>query len=226
MSSHFKEHRDGTLQFWRLLAFSFVAVLIRSPCAPIYGQQHVPMVDPPTRAVELSVIEITPRYDGESYQGRFRLNNQDHKINVFGRWTSPNGIIDAFYVRGETFAAGAWKAPTVFSDMIPLAIPVEAGENVEVVTSLPFVEQMGSPLKARIRWSDIVSDPFVLDWQADRKAGKFAFAKSRHIETLRRLLRRAGFQEQFLRQDDFWSELVRGLEARVSKAKGFTLFSN
>jgi hypothetical protein len=188
--------------------------------------------DPPQTArgdgfppiADLSVAEIVPKHDGISYCGRFNMKNRGKgAIDVYGWRLRPGGPIYAAYVDGEVFEEGNWKSQRYWSDMIPLTARVAPGETVEVLTELPFHEGKGK-LKARIRWGKLVSDGFVIDWESDRKAGKFDLAKAKHMQRLRALLKESGFSHDALRKDDFWQAFVTRVCKRVGTTKGFPPF--
>jgi len=175
--------------------------------------------------LRLTLVEITPMFDGKTYHGRFTFKNRSNKpVHVLGCPSAVKGIVRAVYVEGDIFEGGNWKPVEVHRDMLPLTFPVPPGESVELLADLPFREESGSPLTVRIRVGELVSNAFVLDWEADRKEQKFALARTRHIQHLRRLLRKAGFKDELLRHEDFWRKFVEAIQDRVSNGDGFEPF--
>jgi len=178
-----------------------------------------------TSIATLNIIEITPKYDGKSYCGRFRLSNKSNQtLHVNGYKSHGNTSIRATCLEGEVFQNNNWKLLRMAKDAIPLTIDVAPGATVEVFADLPFQETNSGAITARIRWSTLVSEGFGIDWQSDRKAGKFDLAKTAHIEKLRGILAKMGFKKDFLQKNDFWTKIIESICKRISSTSGFQPF--
>ncbi|NQU25791.1 MAG: hypothetical protein HQ567_31265 [Candidatus Nealsonbacteria bacterium] len=175
--------------------------------------------------LRLTVVEISPRFDGKSYRGRFTFKNRTkEEIRLPCCEGAANGIVRANQVEVETLEGDRWKPVTIYRDAIPTTATVRPGSSVEIVVRLPFREKMGTPLTARMRLGELMSDSFVLDWEKDRKDEKFKLARIQHIDRLRRLLEKAGFKKEFLRDDDFWRKFMESVQKRVGTTDHFEPF--
>ena len=180
----------------------------------------------PQGSYRLIVMDVAPSHDGKSYQARLKLTNRGTEVlRPFGSQIDKNETATAHYLGGDILDHGNWKKIRTGNECIPMAVEVAPGKTRKfLATCLPFREEMGSPLTVRIRWSGLVSEPFTLDWKADRKAGKFVAARKQYIDRLRKLLLKAGFRKNCLQPDDFWEKLIDDLRKTIGSVDGFRPF--
>ena len=171
--------------------------------------------------VEVRAMEIRPSHDGENYEGRFLfIHHGKEPLKICcserpeGRRFPPNNL------RFQVLTNGVWTRVESYSHgwcsyfAIPSGVPCELDVDLS-----PFKEQ-DAPLTGRVifDWDKYPSEPFVLDWKSDRKAGKFLAAKTAHVERLRAAFLKSGFRPELLKGDDFPRQIVKEMIARTTQS--------
>ena len=168
-------------------------------------------------------IEIKPSPHGFYYEGRFLfINKESSPVMIFGFDEPIGGKFEPRFVEFQILRNGMWqKLPTGYCGTGAQDFPMLPGKEYEFATSLVNFMEQDAPLTGKIGLSGYWSEPFVLDWKEDRRAGKFEQARKENVEKARALFTKAGFKKELLAGDDFCSRLLDAM-IRQASAKDVT----
>lgn len=171
--------------------------------------------------VEVSTLKIQPSYDGVGYEGIFGFMHHGREPLKMG--CSQGRLNTSFLpnnVQFQVLRNGAWTKVDTFSEGYSMSCDIPPGIPCELHVNLsPFKEQ-DEPLTGRVvfNWDKYFSEPFTLNWKADRKAGKFLASKKAHAERLRSAFLKSGFRPELLKGDDFPLRFVNGMITSLAKS--------
>ncbi len=180
---------------------------------------HVPYLFKP--------LNIKNAPQGNEYDGEFLfINRSSDRIYLNGFGEPVGEFFHPRFVGFEVRRDNRWiKLDVGYCGTGAQKYPIEPNtEYVFDISLWPFDEQ-DQPVTGRVGVDNFVSEPFVLNWQKDKRLGKFDESRDRHVETVRKLLVDAGFDKRRLTGNGFIERFLASLiDFRDPAALGFSDF--
>ncbi|MBN8458313.1 MAG: hypothetical protein J0M04_10815 [Verrucomicrobia bacterium] len=214
-------NKESSLTWGSQQAFAvrvMMVVLLGSGIGGADEQQHATQTTP--AKVEVRALEIRPSHESEDYEGRFLFihhGKQPLKIDCFerpmGQRYHPNSI------QFQILKNGVWERVETSGHGWCWDYDIPPGVPCELDVDLGAFNEQNTPQTCRVifNWDKYPSEPFVLDWKADRKAGKFLAAKKAFVDRLRARFLKSGFRPELLKGDEFPRQIGKEMIARVTK---------
>jgi hypothetical protein len=163
-------------------------------------------------------IEIKPSPHDSYYEGRFLfINKESSRVMIFGCDDPLDGKFEPRFLEFQILKNGKWEElPAGYCGTGAQDFAMHPGKEYEFVTMLDYFEEQDAPLTGKIGVNGYWSEPFVLDWKKDRRAGKFEQARKENFEKTRGLFAQAGFKKELLAGDGYCSRLLQAMMKETS----------